>query len=113
MTHTQEARKHHGIPEWELVGPARRQAELADGIIVIVMQLDYAHPQGEHSATVQWHSEDSTEVGVYRTLREAQAAAYDAVVGDFADYLRAYDAQCRWEADERAAERAVDEGAWA
>jgi len=111
MTHLQEARRHHGVPEWELVGPARRQAELQDGIIIVVMQLDYDHPQGEHSATVQWHSEDSTEVGVYRTLQAAQRAAYDAVVGDFAGYLRAYDAQVTWEADERAAELA-DEEEW-
>lgn len=97
MTHTQEARRHFGIAEWELVGPARRQAELEDGIVVIVTQLDYSHPQGEHAACVQWHEEDSTEVGVYPTLRAAQRAAYDAVVDDFAEYLAAYDAQAEWE----------------
>jgi hypothetical protein len=97
MTYTQEARKHYGVPEWELVGPARRQAELTDGVIIVVMQLDHQHPQGEHSATVQWHSEDSTEAGVYRTLREAQRAAYGMVVDDFAEYLAAYDRQDEWE----------------
>lgn len=90
MTYAAEAQQHYGPVEWDLEGPAEWAATLAYGVRLQVVALDYQHPQGEYSAAVYWHMEDATECGVYRTLAEAQHAAYGAVIVDYAEYLAIY-----------------------